>query len=321
MKNKTSIWLNTNKPGILLGVSIVSLVGSLAMTVLSTVKAKKEIDSTKMRLEKIIADEKEINEDEQDEATRKFFSKLRKKEYAKMASKTLMYYAPSILLAAISIGTSVGSYKIMSNRLLSMTSAYSLLKTSYDLYRTETQKTIGEDKEKALYSKFLEEYKKTKTTSKTEKSESLEITADAEMLSVLWGPENVGIYDRLNPSLNLSTLLHIESWFNETLRARGYVFLDEVYDALGFGSAISPLHEHQLLAARSYGWIYDMHDTTRQNFISFGLHDSEGRLKEQSINLKNGAAEAVWLTFNVDGNIYAGASCKKSFTKKVLERK
>ena len=80
---------------------------------------------------------------------------------------------------------------------------------------------------------------------------------------------------------NLIFLKHQESFFNELLRKRGYLFLRDVYEELGM-----PITKESCLV----GWIYDeKNNKIGDNFVAFDIRDT---------NSSNYIVD-----FNVDGEI------------------
>ena len=80
---------------------------------------------------------------------------------------------------------------------------------------------------------------------------------------------------------NLIFLKHQESYFNELLRKRGYLFLRDVYEGLGL-----PITKDSCLV----GWIYDeKKNPIGDNFVKFDIYE---------MNSSNYIVD-----FNVDGNI------------------
>ena len=53
-------------------------------------------------------------------------------------------------------------------------------------------------------------------------------------------------------------------------------------------------------AGQVVGWIYDEKNPIGDNYVDFGIMDIRN---EASRNFVNGLEKAVWLSFNVDGNI------------------
>lgn len=77
-----------------------------------------------------------------------------------------------------------------------------------------------------------------------------------------------------------------QNYFNQRLQARGHVFLNEVYDALGF---------ERTRPGAIQGWMYEGEG---MGYIDFGLSSEENKPFIDDVR-----AEAL-LTFNVDGVIF-----------------
>lgn len=84
-----------------------------------------------------------------------------------------------------------------------------------------------------------------------------------------------------NQEFNLMFLKAKQNYFNDVLKARGYVFLRDIYEDLGF-----PITRKTLFT----GWVYDLENPMIDNFIDFGI-------------TTNGGDADIELDFNVDGNI------------------
>lgn len=93
-----------------------------------------------------------------------------------------------------------------------------------------------------------------------------------------------------DPEYNLMILESIQQYANDVLRAKGYIFLNDVYDMLGFPKTKT---------GDIVGWIYDEKNPHGDNFIDFGLYDRS----IQCGDFVNGYSKNILLDFNVDGNI------------------
>lgn len=86
-----------------------------------------------------------------------------------------------------------------------------------------------------------------------------------------------------NREFNLLYLKSQQHYFNDVLKARGYVFLRDIYEYLGL-----PVTKTSLFV----GWYYDLDNPLGDNYIDFGL------LKDEEENTAN-----ITMDFNVDGDI------------------
>ena len=83
-----------------------------------------------------------------------------------------------------------------------------------------------------------------------------------------------------------------QEFANEMLRSKGHLFLNEVYDILGFP---------RTKAGQVVGWIYDEKNPVGDNYVDFGIYDITDERKRDFIN---GYERSILLDFNVDGNIW-----------------
>ncbi len=80
---------------------------------------------------------------------------------------------------------------------------------------------------------------------------------------------------------NLMLLKAKQNYYNDLLRERGYVFLRDIYEGLGF-----PITQKTLFV----GWVYDLENPIGDSYIDFGI-------------TTNGNEPDIELDFNVDGDI------------------
>ena len=83
-----------------------------------------------------------------------------------------------------------------------------------------------------------------------------------------------------------------QQYANDLLRARGRLFLNEVYDMLGIPKS---------KAGQVVGWVYDEENPVGDNYVDFGIYDLS---KERVRRFVNGDERNILLDFNVDGNIW-----------------
>jgi hypothetical protein len=79
---------------------------------------------------------------------------------------------------------------------------------------------------------------------------------------------------------------------NAKLKADGYLYVNDVYDILGFQRT----HE-----GAYHGWVYDEDHPVGDNYVDFGINDI---YKESSRDFVNGCMKYILLDFNVDGIVY-----------------
>lgn len=115
-----------------------------------------------------------------------------------------------------------------------------------------------------------------------------ELTASEDPKTYSRTFDEMNIHFQTNDEYNKIYLLCQESYLNHLLKVRGHVFLNEVYDALGFERT----SDGQLI-----GWVYNKNDEEKA-FIDFGLDSDKNKF------FREGLQKTVTLDFNVQGVIY-----------------
>lgn len=91
--------------------------------------------------------------------------------------------------------------------------------------------------------------------------------------------------------VNLIYLKEQQNYCNYLLKSKGHLFLNEVYDILGIP---------RTKAGAIVGWVYDEKNPIGDNFVDFGIYDTND---ERNSDFINGYKSTAILDFNVDGNI------------------
>lgn len=106
-----------------------------------------------------------------------------------------------------------------------------------------------------------------------------------------YGPNNVKVWFNEEcpawekyPEHNKMYLQHQQTYFNDLLRTRGHLYLNEIFDSLGI-----PRTKFGQVA----GWVYE----DENSYVDFGL------LSESNKDFVNGKTLDCLLVFNVDGII------------------
>lgn len=196
-------------------------------------------------------------------------------------------YAPAILAGAASIAFILGSHHILSARNAALTAAYTTLSDAFKSYRSRVAEELGEEKEDELYKGFRTKIEETvNDKGKTVKTKQLVQEHPYSPYARCFDETNR--YWRRNASDNKYFLAMQQSRANDKLKTDGHLFLNEVYDMLGFP------HTREGAVC---GWIYGEGDS----FVSFGVWDA---LRQDARDFINCEERSIWLDFNVDGVIY-----------------
>lgn len=199
--------------------------------------------------------------------------------YGKSAVAIVKLYGPSVLVGAVSIAALTGSHIQLTRRNTALTVTLAGISKAFDEYRGRVRKEIGEPREKELYQNIeVVEHKGEQIIRKVDDTNGL------SQYAVIW--DEASIRWKKDPELNRMFLQHQQNYHNDILHTRGFVFLNEVYEALGL-----PL----TTKGQIVGW---MIHGDGDNYIDFGLFES------RSAAFINNQERSVILDFNVDGVIY-----------------
>jgi hypothetical protein len=206
--------------------------------------------------------------------------------YSRAVVATVKQYGPAILLGAASIGCLAKSHDILTKRNAALTAAYIAVDDAFTKYRRRVVEKYGEAEDREF--RFpTEEIDVIDENGKL--SQERRLVSDAPSMYARFFDEYSNQWSK-EPDYNFVFLACQQRWANNALIARGHLFLNEVYDALGL---------ERTTAGSVVGWVVS-HDG--DNYVDFGIFtDKDAR---QYRDFVNGRANAILLDFNVDGVIY-----------------
>lgn len=296
---KAELMIKKNSPEILLGIGIISFIGTVVSACNATLKADEVLDYHKRKMADI-HDAKEIaDKNSPEDPNYEYDDQLYRTDigiqYLKTAGKMAKLYAPTIALGTLSIACILTSRNIMQKRYLGVVAAYNGLSLAFDDYRKRVIDEYGENMDKhfrygTTYDTLTETTvdengKKTKDKVAVEQTDSGMVNPNDD--SCRFFDSSNPNWDK-NPQFSMMWLRGQQNILNDILHTRGHVFLNEVYDALGFP------HTPQ---GAVLGWIEGQGD----DCIDFGLYDPN---KESVRRFVNGVDNTILLEFNHDGVIW-----------------
>lgn len=267
-------------PELLFGVGIVGIVGSTVLACRATLKMESVLDEAQHNLETARA----LEHPEYSEKDRSRDISL---IYFQSSVKVIRLYAPAIIVGGISIYALTSSHRILTKRNMALTAAYGALEKGFNEYRGRVIDKYGEEEDRNL--RYGSEVA-TITDGKNKKREIVRVgTDDPSIYARFFDP--VSPSWNKEPEYNMIFLKCQQNYANDLLRARGHVFLNEVYDMLGLPRSS---------AGAVVGWVLSKNGET-DNFINFGVFDGREQVARDFVNGREGA---ILLDFNVDGVIY-----------------
>ena len=294
MYNNTKNGVQKHSPEILAGVGVVGVVASTVMACKATMKLNDILEESKETRDKI----RKVENDPAyaDKYTPEDAKKDLTINYTQTGMKIAKLYAPAVILGSASLGCLLASNDILRKRNAALSAAYMTVDKSFKEYRSRVAERFGEEVEKEIrYNIKAEEIE---TTVVNEDGSETTIKETVNMMDPNLYSDYAKFFDEANPNwkhdpeYNLMFLKSQQQYANDLLKARGRLFLNEVYDMLGID---------RTKAGQVVGWVYNKENPIGDNFVDFGIYDMS---KERVRAFVNGYETNILLDFNVDGNIW-----------------
>lgn len=281
---RTGLKLKKYSPEILLVTGTISIVGGVVLACKETLKVEEildEAEATKQLINDTLADD---NQDYTEEDAKADSVKVTIRTGVKLVKN----YIPSASLILTGLACVFASYGIIRKRNVALSTAYTGLQTAFDSYREKVKEAVGEEREKDI--RFGRQEVKAEVMDEegkvTKEKVKVPTTTEHSPYARFFDSSSRAYKD--DPEYNLAFLNAQEGLANNLLHARGHVFLNEIYDMLGFD---------RTPAGQFVGWALGNGD----DYIDFGLYNPYSEAGRRFIN---GHEPVVLLDFNVDGPIY-----------------
>jgi hypothetical protein len=278
----TKLSLKQNAPTIMTVAGTAGFAATVAMAIHATLKAHDVIPEIRKDIQ--AARDVEVDEETTKEAKMHNLAKI----YGESAAVLLKLYGPTLLTGSVSVALVLSGHGMMKRREASLVAAYAALDAGYRAYRQRVVERLGEEEERSLYrgAKMVK-------IDRLDGEEGLpcEIVDPSDSLASPYGR----FFDEYNPNWSkTSEYNHVflkmqEQWANDRLTAHGYLFLNEVYEALGM---------ERTQAGQIVGW--KKNSVAGDGYVTFGI---ENIADQNSRAFVNGLEPTVFLDFNVDGVI------------------
>lgn len=280
--------LQKQSPQVMFAGGVVAAVVSTVLACRATLKLSDVLDDAAELKAKAEALHAEGHNDDYDD-------KQYNKDLTVIKVKTVLnvtkLYAPSAGLTMLAVALLTGSHVTLNRRNASTAAAYAAVDQAFEKYRQRVVEQLGSDADQGfrygteVVSETVEGDDGKKKTVKHTRVDSSEMPS-----------KYARFFDELcndwksNPEYNRAFLHCQQNYANDMLKARGHVFLNEVYDALG----IPRTKEGAIV-----GWVLNKGG---DNFVDFGIFDD--LTNPQVRDFVNGREYSILLDFNVDGVIF-----------------
>lgn len=275
-------------PEILMVAGVAGVITAGVLACKATLKLEAVVEKAELDIADV-KDRRSVNEFDSETE----FNKALVKVYVKRTYEVAKLYTPALSVGVLGLSCLLGSYGVLNQRNLASVAAYKSLESGFAAYRKRVVDELGEEKDRELRFGIVEKEIPTfdsegKQTG-TQKTTAVKIDGHSDYARIF--DEYNEIWSNV-PGQNQMTLFNQRDWLNQRLRARGYVFLNDVYKSLGFPA--TP-------AGQVVGWLWKDHEDSKDGYIDFGLDAIE---KQGVSDFVNGFERSCVLDFNVDGIIY-----------------
>lgn len=268
-----------HSPVIMFSAGVVGVVATAILASRATLKIDEILEEHDDALEKIDRYEGSDYSDEERQRDKVVV-------YFRTGAKFARVYAPALLVGGLSIAALTGAHITLNRRYAGAAAAYTALDKGFRAYRERVKDELGMDKDREFMYGM-------------EDHTIIKETAEGPVTQVIKRPgKKLSVYARFfddgnkhwvnNHNYNQMFISCQQNWANDLLRARGHVFLSEVYDMLG----IERSRESVVV-----GWILGNGD----DYIDFGVFDND---LHSGLLFVNGDEPSILLDFNVDGIIW-----------------
>lgn len=269
--------------------TVVGIAGGVTAAVLgakATLRVDTALQAKDDRLEILEEIKKNTIERNEEAFDEKEYLKDKTGIYTQFVLDMTKIYGPSVSLGVASIVSIVCAHGIMRRRNVALMAAYKTVETAFSTYRQRLIEEFGVEKDQDFRAGVYTEKTEDPETGKKKTTKRFDVT-DISGYARIFDEFNPN-YDK-TPDLNRMFLVNMQMWMNDKLRAKGHVFLNEVYDALGF---------ERTHAGAVVGWIMQK-DGEGDNYVDFGIYNDS----ERANAFINGMEKSILLDFNVDGVI------------------
>ena len=291
--NRTGLKIKKHSPEILLVTGTVGVVASTVMACKATLKVEEIVDEAKEKIDTIhqVSADPAMAEKYSEDDGKKDLAIV----YTQTAVKFIKLYGPSVTIGVASLACMIGSNRILNKRNAALAAAYAAVDKSFKEYRGRVIERFGKQMDRELrYNIKAQEIEET-TVDANGKETITKKTVDVmdpnsySQYAIVFDDSNEG-WDP-DPERSKYFLIQQQNWANERLKSRGHLFLNEVYDMLG---------AKRTKAGAQVGWVYDEKNCEGDNFVDFGIFDTNS---PKARDFVNGIEKVIVLDFNVDGYI------------------
>jgi hypothetical protein len=286
--------VKAHSPVLLLGVGAVGFATTVVLASKATLKLHDILDEAEALDEKFEeaqgkATAKGLTYTDEDKKHDRFTNRVQ------TAIKVVKAYTPAIIVGGATLACFITSHNILNKRNAGLSAAVMATTKAFQEYRGRVVNELGKEKDREFRYGVVERTIGVETDEGVVEKTIRGVDQDAMMA------DGGSMYEKIFssktssrwqpvPIQNELLLRGHQNYMNDLFNSRGHLFLNEVYEALGF--------EHTEEGS-VVGWIRGHGD----QFVDFSCWDESGSLREDDVFV-NGDTGSILLDFNVHGPIF-----------------
>lgn len=286
--NRMGLKISKRSPEILLGVGIVGIGAGVVLACSATLKVEEIIDEHNETME-------HINQAANDVTQTGYSLEDAKRDkfvlFTQTSWKLVKLYGPAATCLLGGVGAMCASFGILKKRNVALMAAYKALETSYSDYRKRVEEEFGPEADRQLKN-GLRDYTIENDDGTKDEIPDVKVGRDISKYARFFDESNR--HWSKSADNNLHFLRCNEDYANKLLINKGHLFLNDVYEMLGFPDTKE---------GAVTGWVLD--NPHGDHHIDFGIQSIWRDLatNEAHQNFRDGLERSVLLDFNVDGII------------------
>lgn len=303
--NRSKFFIIKNSPKILTALGIAAYGASVLTTVKSARKYEERVadDLNHLReLKDSLKDKEAINAG--DIVVKDVRKDMLKTELHAIGT-TLKVYAPTLILFATGTTCILSANSILYKRQAALAAAYGTLNSTFAKYRERVAEKYGSEEERAI--RQGAEVVKDKKTGDVSYKQTEEVAPCS--WDVIYDETCTPWQQNQNLAVQASYLEYIRAQLQQKLEDNGYLFLEDVYKALGVN--MLTLDERVLQGCKVVGWLFDAEK--HPTFLDFGLKDHLGNKTDNYYKCIRDGRNCFYIQLNPEGDILTGNDGRPTF--------
>lgn len=225
------------------------------------------------------------------------------KAYAHTGVQLMKLYGPSFTVGALSVSSILAGNNILRKRNVALAAAYAAVDQGFKDYRGRVVERFGAEVDNELrhnlHKEKIEETVEDENGKKKKGKREITVVGDgAPSDYARFFAKGEAKAAEINDDYNLLFLKSQQELANHILRAKGFLFLNDVYEMLGIDPSIP---------GQMVGWVYDKNDAALgDNYVDFRIQEVYRKNSDEPGDYR----KVFLIDPNVDGGILERASAK-----------